>query len=151
MLWRGDSLKASLMRASEPHDDRQPPAALHDFDDDGFRVLALGAFKGPEIESRLTRLNPRQIHLRGAFWAPRAIIHVGVFRRIFELWHVRLPLIQAGVLPNSQPSTPGTRPLPVMRRPCAYREQIANPFSEVRARNPETGRRPGVAQSLTWR
>jgi hypothetical protein len=72
-------------------------------------VLALWAFEGPEIESRLVRLNLRKIHLRGAFWAPRAIVHVRIFGRIFELWHVRLPLTQAGVLPNSQPPTPGTK------------------------------------------
>jgi hypothetical protein len=77
------------------------------FDDYLFRVLALRAFESPEIESRLVRLNLCKIHLRGAFWAPRAIVHIRVCRRIFELWHERLPLIQAGVLPNSQPPTPG--------------------------------------------
>jgi hypothetical protein len=91
-------------------------------------VLALRAFEGSEIESRLTRLNLRKIHLRGAFWAPRAIIYVRVLRRIFELWHAQLPLIQAGVLPNSQPPTPGTKALPVMHKPCTYLEQIANPL-----------------------
>jgi hypothetical protein len=84
-------------------------AYLHVFDENAFRVLAARAFEGPEIESRVTRLNPRKIHLRGAFWAPRTIVHVRVLGRIFELWHVRLPLIQAGALPNSQPPTPGAR------------------------------------------
>jgi hypothetical protein len=82
---------------------------LPEFNDHAFQMLALRAFEGSEIESRLTRLNLRKIHLRGAFWAPRAIIYVRVLRRIFELWHVQLPLIQAGVLPNSQPPTPGTK------------------------------------------
>jgi hypothetical protein len=62
---------------------------LPEFNNHAFRVLALRAFEGSEIESRLTRLNLRKIHLRGAFWAPRAIIYVRVFRRIFEWWHVQ--------------------------------------------------------------
>ena len=52
-------------------------AYLHVFDENAFRVLAARAFEGPEIESRVTRLNPRKIHLRGAFWAPRTIVHIG--------------------------------------------------------------------------
>jgi hypothetical protein len=54
-------------------------------------MLAPRAFEGPEIESRLTRLNLRKIHLRGALWAPRAVVHVRVCRRIFELRHHALP------------------------------------------------------------
>jgi hypothetical protein len=64
---------------------------LPEFNHHAFRVLAPRAFEGPEIESRLTRLNLRQIHLRGAFWAPRAIVRVRVYRRIFELRHGALP------------------------------------------------------------
>jgi hypothetical protein len=86
------------------------------FHDNAFRMLAGRALEGPEIESRVTRLNPCQIHLRGAFWAPRAIVHVRVCGRIFELRHMRLQLIQAGALPNSQPPDPGTRLLPVIKR-----------------------------------
>jgi hypothetical protein len=77
-------------------------------------VLALRAFEGPEIESWFIRLNLGEIHSRGAFWAPGAIIHVRSCRCVFELRHLRIPLIQAGALPNSQPPTPGARPLPVM-------------------------------------
>jgi hypothetical protein len=88
---------------------RQLRRALHAFDDNAFRVLALRAFEGPEIEPRPTWLNLRKIHLHGAFWAPRAIIYVRALRRVFEWWHVQLPLLQAGVLPNSQPPTPGTK------------------------------------------
>jgi hypothetical protein len=74
------------------------PSALHFFDEHAFRVLAAWAYKGPEIESRLTRLNLLKIHLRDAFWAPRAIVHGRVCRRVFELQHVQLQLKQAGVL-----------------------------------------------------
>jgi hypothetical protein len=87
---------------------RKPPR-LYVFDNNAFRVPALRAFEDPAIEPRLTWLNLRKIHLRGASWAPRAIIYVRVLRRVFEWWHVKLPLIQAGVLPNSQPPTPGTK------------------------------------------
>jgi hypothetical protein len=62
---------------------------LPEFNDHAFRVLALRAFEGSEIESRLIRFNLRKIHLRRAFWAPRAIIYVRVLRRIFERWHVQ--------------------------------------------------------------
>jgi len=80
---RGNCFAPSLMTV--------PPteAALHVFDENAFVVRATGTFEGPVIESRLTRVNPRKVHLRGAFWAPRAIVHVRACRRVFELRHVR--------------------------------------------------------------
>jgi hypothetical protein len=68
-------------------------AALDFFDDNAFRVPAFRALEGPEFESRLTRHNLRKIHLRGAFWAPRTIVHVRECRCVIELWHDVLPLI----------------------------------------------------------
>ena len=67
-----------------------------EFNDHAFRVLALRALESPKIESRFSRINLRKIHLRAAFWAPRAIIHIRLCRRVFELRHVRLPLITGG-------------------------------------------------------
>ena len=90
----------------------------HVFDEHAFRFLTPWAYEGPEIESRLIRLNLRKIHLRDAFWAPRAIVQGRVCRRVFELQHVQLQLKQAGVLPSSQPPAPGTRPL-LMINDCA--------------------------------
>jgi hypothetical protein len=92
-----------------------PPteAALHVFNENAFLVRATGTFEGPAIESRVTRLNPRKVHLRGAFWAPRAIVHIRACRRIFELWHVRLQTgCRRELLPDPQPPTPseGSRP-----------------------------------------
>ena len=88
--------------------------ALYVFDEHNFQVFASWACEGSEIESRFTRLDMRKIHLPGAFWAPRAIVHDRGFRRVFELWHVQLQPQQAGVLQNSQPPAPGTWPLPVI-------------------------------------
>jgi hypothetical protein len=95
-------------------------------DENAFQMPAAGAFEGPKIKPRVTRLNPRKIHSGGAFWAPRAVVYVRLYRRIFEFWHVRLQLIQAGALPNSQPSVPGMMPLSDDDGPCANQEQIAN-------------------------
>jgi len=57
---------------------------VSEFNDHAFRVLALRAFEGPEIEPRFIRLNPREKHSRGAFWAPRPIIHIWVCRRVLK-------------------------------------------------------------------
>jgi hypothetical protein len=74
------------------------------FDANAFSVRAPRTFEGPVIESRVPRLNPRKVHLRGAFWAPRAIVYVRACRHVFELRHVRL---QTGygreLLPDPQP------------------------------------------------
>jgi hypothetical protein len=87
-----------------------PPteAALHVFDKNAFPVRAPGAFEGPVIESQVTRFNPRKVHLRGAFWAPRAIVHVRFCRRVFELRHGRLRTgYRREVQPDPQPPAPG--------------------------------------------
>jgi hypothetical protein len=86
-----------------------PPteAALHVFNENAFLVRATGTFEGPAIESRVTRLNPRKVHLRGAFWAPRAIVHIRACRRVFELRHVQLQTgCRRKVLPDRQPPAP---------------------------------------------
>jgi len=67
-----------------------PEAALQAFEVNGFLVRATGTFEGPAIASRVTGLDPRKVHSRGAFWAPRAIVYVRACRRVFELRHVRL-------------------------------------------------------------
>ena len=57
---------------------------------------AARAFEGPQIESRVIRLDPRKIHLRSAFRAPGAVVHVRVCGRVFELWHAQLQLHTGG-------------------------------------------------------
>jgi hypothetical protein len=83
----------------------------------GFDVLASRAFEGAEIETRFFRLNARQIHLRRvrrAFWTIWPRSNWRVFEGVFGKRHLRLLLLQAGALPNSQPPTPDLRPLSVM-------------------------------------
>lgn len=71
------------------------PSALHVFDEHAFRVPAAWAYEDPEIESQLPRLHLRKVHLRDAFWAPRAIVHGRVCKRVFELQHVQHDLHRA--------------------------------------------------------
>ena len=69
-------------------------------------VLTARTFEGTEIETRLLRLNARQIHLRRAFWARRPYINWRIFKRVFRKGHLRLLLLEVGALPNFHSLTP---------------------------------------------
>jgi hypothetical protein len=88
-----------------------PPAeaTLNVLDENAFLERATGTFEIPGDP-----LNPRKVHLRGAFWAPRAIVHVRGCRRVSEFRHVRLQTgYRRELLPDPQPRrmAKGSRPI----------------------------------------
>ena len=46
----------------------------------GYKLLIIDELGYVPLSQTGADLNPRKIHLRGAFWAPRAMVHVSVFR-----------------------------------------------------------------------
>jgi hypothetical protein len=86
------------------HSGRESP--LFELHHGGRDVLTPRTFKGTEIETRVLRLNARQIHLRRAFWARRPYINWRVFKRVFRKGHLRLLLLKVGALPNFHSLTP---------------------------------------------
>jgi hypothetical protein len=86
------------------HSGRESP--LFELHHGGLDVLTPRTFKGTEIETRVLRLNARQIHLRRAFWARRPYINWRIFKRVFRKGHLRLLLLEVGALPNFHSLTP---------------------------------------------
>jgi hypothetical protein len=77
-------------------------------------MMAFQALECPIFKAFLGGCHVHNFHLRRAFWASWYQVNVGNgLDSAFEFSH-RCSLSQAGALPNSQPTTPDQRSLPVV-------------------------------------